>query len=251
MTKYEPPSRFSRERLAMNMSPETIASLMIVILVVGGLVSVSASSGSGPAATPVPTATVAPSASTALTTSTPVPTVAPTPSPTPTPTPTPSPSPSPTPVPTVAPTPSPVAWTAAARAMLDADERVVQWREDLKRVLATNPKTSDDLVRLLRSTNLALQTAISSIDVLALTDAPSALLVQLRDVHESALGAGRRTLLTTLQDVKVYKAGAGEVIADLEPLERLALELATAAGIPDPLPTPAPSPSASASPPAA
>jgi hypothetical protein len=242
MSTYPTKDELSEDRFRRALSPEIIAIVMIVIVGVGGIVAVASGSSDAsgsPTASPVassgsvtPTASASPTATPRLVV--PTLTIGSLP-PTPRPTATPSPSAS---------TPT---WSAAARALIAADVRLIEWRESLRRELARPPERSDELAHLLRSTNLAITTASGYVDGLEGTDAPDAIVGTLRSVHETALEAGLRTLTIVLQDVQAYRKGTAEVIAALEPLESELQTLAASAGLPDPLPELRSSPAPSAS----
>jgi hypothetical protein len=245
VTYNEPPGRFTRERLASIASPEAIAAILTLILVAGGLISVSQGTGAQPTGSVAagPTASPLSAASAVIATSSP--TVESSPTAPPTSTPTAEASPVATPGSTV------VAWAATARSLLLAEDRLISRREELRTELAAAPKQAAELSRLLRSTNTTLQAALTSIQSLAEAGAPDPLVVRLLEEHEIALAAALKTLASSVQDVKAYKAGAIEMVAALEPLESLGRDLAGAAGLPDPYPDVTPAPSASGSPSAA
>lgn len=242
MSTYPPSDGLSGDRFRRALSPEIIAIAMIVIIGVGGLVAVaSGSSDASGSPTPTPAASSGSVASTASVspTATPslvVPTLAIGSLP-----------PTPRPTATTSPSASTPTWSAAARALIAADVRLIEWREALRTELARPPERTDELAHLLRSTNLAITTASGYIGALEDTDAPAAIVGTLRSVHETALDAGLRTLENVLQDVKAFRLGSAEVVAALEPLETELQALAASAGLPDPLPEIRSSPAASAS----
>jgi hypothetical protein len=234
------PEQPSRSRVAETLSPEVISIGLIALLVLGALVSVWTGSGGGPGAS-----AVAQASADLPPTSVGPPTAAPTPTPTPPPpTPSPTPPPSVTPPPSLAPTPA--IWASTARTLLDAEGRLIAWREALRSELATDPRRADSLARQLRSTNSAVEVALVSIATLAAADAPGPLLDRLQGAHQEARTAALDTLAVALGDVKAYRDGARRVVAALEPLETLMRDLASTAGLPDPLPEIGASPSAPA-----
>jgi hypothetical protein len=242
VTEPVPPTGPRAARLSETLTPEVIAVGLIVVLVAGALATLltgpdrGADGGTAQATPELPPVSLAPSGQPAptLVPASEVPVVLPpTPAPTPTPTPSPSPAPTPTPLPTATPAPSPVAWATSAKTVLDAELRLITWREALRAELATKPKRSDGLARILRSSNQAIAVADGALAALGQTDAPDALVVELGAIHDDARAASVKTLDARLADVKAYRTGAGAVVRALDGLEPVMRDLAIAAGRPD------------------
>jgi hypothetical protein len=231
MSTYPPSNGLPQTGPRRALSPEIVAVALIVVIGIGGVLAVAGGSPDGSGSPTAPPAASSGSvqataeASEAASASLVVPTLAIASS-----------VPTPGPTPTAAAFASTPTWAADARALIEADERLIEWREALRTELARPPARSDELAHLLRSTNVAIQVASGYIDALETADAPVDIVGALRSVHGSALDSGLRTLTILRADVKAYRAGAAEVIAALEPLETDLQALAASAGLPDPLP---------------
>ncbi len=129
--------------------------------------------------------------------------------------------------------------------MLEADVRVLEWREALRQEVDRKPKQADELARLLRTMNAAIGVASGRLADLEALPAPVPVVAELQAIHQTALSSSVGTLATTVRDVAAYRLGASDVVRTLDPLERLMGELALAAGVPTPVEGPSPSPSSS------
>jgi len=218
------------------MSPELVALILVLVIVAGGLVVVFSGSG-GPSFPSGP----APSAAAVAATASPSVGAASTPPRATATLPDTAPPPTPAVTPKASASPSAPPWIASAQALIQADLRVIQWREALRSELESQPKTSDNLAHLLRSTNVAIDVATNWLDALEALDAPRDIVATLRTAHQGALDASARTLSVTVHDVAAYRTGGAAVVTALAPIDVSLEALAAAGGLPDPIVGPLPS----------
>jgi len=235
MRFVRPPEPETRTRFAETFNPEVVAALLVAALVVGGLLSVATAPRSNPAASPgAQIATARPSATTAaIVSASPAPTSLGSPSSLPA-------TASPTLTPTTNMTPPP--WAASARLLVAADEKLIEWREILRRELGSDPSDAAGLARQMGAASAWIQFALTSIGDLDHAGAPDDLVERLLAPHTLARQAALRTLAVPIRNVGAYRTGATDVVSALTDLEPLMRDVAAAAGQPDPVPHWVPSP---------
>ncbi len=229
-------------RLGARLGPEIVASILVVVVVLlAATVALTGTRGSTAenppasqlAVVPIESASPSPSGS-------PSPSAAPSASPTPVALASPSRTPVPTPRPTatdppVASTPTPPATStpaqaAAAQAVLEFVDELLEQRADLIAEIEKPGTDSRAIADLLRDINTSIVRQDAPLADLASDPATADLASRIRAVNTAVADTIRRIQHTSPRNAKTYRDGAVEVIEKLEPLPALRAELAAIAG---------------------
>lgn len=235
-------------RLGARLGPEIVASILVVaVVLVAATVALTGTRGSTAESPPqsqlavVPIESASPTASQSASPSAlPSPSPAPSASPTPVAVASPSRTPVPTPRPTatdppVASTPTPPATStpsqaAAARAVLEFVDQLLDQRADLIAEIEKPGTDSRAIADLLRDMNTSIVRQDAPLADLASDPATADLASRIRAVNTVVADTIRRIQHTSPSNAKTYRNGAIEVIEKLEPLPALRAELAAIAG---------------------
>lgn len=212
-------------RLGARLGPEVVASILVVsVLFVVVAVAMTGQRGSvgGPSAEPS-LAAVVPSG-TGVASGTPVATGTPAASATPAATATPTPT-TPPPSSTLPPT-----QLAAARAVLESVDQLLEERAGLEAELAQKTTDSGAIADLLRDINASIVRQDGPLADLAEYSPTAGLASRIRDVNTATFDTVNRIQHTSPRNAKTYRDGATEVVAKLEPLPELRAELAALIG---------------------
>jgi hypothetical protein len=211
-------------RLGARLGPEAVATVLVIaVLFVAIAVAVSGQRGSAgvPGSSPEPSVVaVIPSASAELPSPTAVAPTAPPATTSPTATPTPVPSSS---TPAVTPRPAQV---AAARAVMEIVDRLLDARSDLQAELAKTTTDSNAIADLLRDVNASIVQMDEPLADLAAGQSTANLANRIRAVNAATSETVSRIQHTSPRNAKTYRDGAAEVIEKMEPLPGLRSELA-------------------------
>jgi hypothetical protein len=139
---------------------------------------------------------------------------------------------------TAAPAPTVRPWTAAARTVLAADERIVVLREELAAAVAATPAQADTIARIVRSLNVALRDADAAVDAAAAAGLPPAIVTRARDLNAAALTRGTSVLDARISNTRAYVEGGAALAALLDGVEASMTEVARVSDLPAPAPGP-------------
>jgi hypothetical protein len=199
-------------RLGARIGPEVVASILVVaVLFVAVAVALSGQRGSAPPSSPEPSqAAVEPSVTAAsaspLASGTPPATLPP---------------PSNTPVP---------AQAAAARAVLENVDQLLDERAGLEAQLAKTGTDSKAIADLLRDVNASIVRQDGPLADLASYSSSADLARRIRAVNSATFETVNRIQHTSPRNAKTYRDGAAEVVDKLKPLPALRAELAQLTG---------------------
>jgi hypothetical protein len=207
-------------RVGAGLGPEVVASILVVaVLFVAVAVALSGQRGSAPPSSPEPSLAAV------------VPSVSAVPSPTPA-----SASPSPlataTPLASLPPPSSTLApgQAAAARAVLESVDQLLEERAALEAELAKTGTDSKAIADLLRDVNASIVQQDGPLADLAAYPSTADLARRIRAVNAATFETVNRIQHTSPRNAKTYRDGAAEVVKRLEPLPALRAELAQLAG---------------------
>ena len=207
-----PPDASFTTRLGARLSPELLASILAVPVVIAAVLAFVLLRGSGqPSVVPPPAAVASPTASASAgpTAAAPTPTAS-----------TPAPSPSPTPN------------TATARIVLQLVDELVGIRTDLAAAAAARRPDAQQIAAQLRDVNATLVTLEQPLADLRNDERTADIGTRLTTVADATRDAVAEAQRASITNAAAYKAGGLKVVDVMEPLVAIRAELAAFAGVP-------------------
>jgi len=207
-----PPDASLTTRLGARLSPEVLASILAVPVVLAAVLAFALLRGSGqPSVVPPPAAAASPTAAAPASTG---PTAA-----------------APTPIAsTSAPTPTPD--TATARIVLQLVDELLGIRTDLAAAAAPRRPDPQLIADQLRTVNATLVTLEQPLADLQNDDPTTDIGARLATVADATRDAVTETQRASITNVVAYRAGGLRVVKVMEPLVAIRAELAGLAGVP-------------------
>jgi len=209
-----PPDASFTTRLGARLSPELLASILAVPVVIAAVLAFVLLRGSGqPSVVPPPAAVASPTApaSAGPTAAAQTPTAS---------TPAPSPRPSPTPN------------TATARIVLQLVDELLGIRTDLAAAAAARRPDAQQIAAQLRDVNATLVTLEQPLADLRNDERSADIGTRLTTVADATRDAVTEAQRASITNAAAYKAGGLKVVEVMEPLVAIRAELAAFAGVP-------------------
>jgi hypothetical protein len=134
-------------------------------------------------------------------------------------------------------TAAPAVAPEAIRAIIDLNTPIMAQGAAITKIARVRDPNGSAIASELRKLNQLLNAARSYVGQPAVASLVPAIVDELRRTYDAALERSDLTLAFSVSAADRYRVGALEVVALLEPIEGVSLELAALAGVPSPVPS--------------